>query len=141
MIEAWKDDSSARILKNKTVYANYNNCCYKYRAENGVIISMEEEQLFSSHEEAYNRMFFHLNHALPGSTVVMPTGDPDSLVIALGYKHFFNTLEIWSLLLLRHYQIKNWPYILWGKTNVKLGKNMTVWPQFRYWIFGQFLKS
>ena len=94
MIEAWKDDSSARILKNKTVYANYNNCCYKYRAENGVIISMEEEQLFSSHEEAYNRMFFHLNHALPGSTVIMPTGDPDSLVIALGYKHFFNTLEI-----------------------------------------------
>ena len=40
-------------------------------------------------------MFFHLNHALLGSTVVMRTDDANSLVIALGYKHFFNTLEIW----------------------------------------------
>ena len=95
LIEAWKDDSCARILKNKTVYANYNNCCYKYRAENGVTISTEQDQFSSSHEEADNRMFFHLNHALPGSTVVMRTDDTDSLVIALGYKHFFNTLEIW----------------------------------------------
>ena len=39
--------------------------------------------------------FFYLNHALTGSTVVMRTDDTDSLVIALGYKHFFNTLEIW----------------------------------------------
>ena len=48
LIEAWKDDSCARILKNKTVYANYNNCCYKYRAENGVTISTEEDQFSSS---------------------------------------------------------------------------------------------
>ena len=94
MIEAWKDDSCARTLKNKTVYAYYNNYCYKYRAENGVTVSTEEDQFFSSHKEADNRMFFHLNHALPGSTV-MRTDDTDSLVIALGYKHFFNTLEIW----------------------------------------------
>ena len=57
-------------------------------------ISTEEEQFFSSHEEA-DIMFFHLNHALLGSTVVMRTDDANSLVIALGYKHFFNTLEIW----------------------------------------------
>ena len=49
-------------------------------------------------------------------------------------------LVIWSLLLVRHYHIKNWPCTLWGKTNVKLGINITIWPQFRYWIFGQFLK-
>ena len=89
LIEAWKDDS-----KNKTAYANYNNCCYKYRAENGVAISTVDDQFFSSHQEADNGMFFHLNHALPGSTVVMQTDDTDS-VIALGYKHFFNTLKIW----------------------------------------------
>ena len=95
MIGACKDYSCARIL-NKTVYANYNNCCNKYLAENGVTISTKEEKLFSSHEEAENRMFFfYLNHALTGSTVVMRTDDTDSLVIALGYKHFFNTLEIW----------------------------------------------
>ena len=95
MIEAWKDDSCARTLKNKTVYANYNNYCYKYRAENGVTVSTDEDQFFSSHKEADNRMFFYLNHALPGNTVVMRTDDTNSLVIALGYKHFFNTLEIW----------------------------------------------
>ena len=66
LIEAWKDDS-----KNKTVYANYNNRCYKYCAENEVAISTEEDQFFSSHEEADNRIFFHLNRALPGSTVLM----------------------------------------------------------------------
>ena len=63
--------------------------------ENGEKISTGEEQFFSSHAEADNRIFFHLNHALPGSTVVMRTDDTDSLVIALGYKHFFNTLENW----------------------------------------------
>ena len=41
------------------------------------------------------KWFFHLNHALPGSTIVTQTDDTDSLVIALGYKHFFTTLEIW----------------------------------------------
>ena len=90
-----RDDSFARILKNKTVYANYNNFCYKYRAENGVTTSTEEDHFFSSHEEADIRMCFHLNHALQGSTVVVRTDDTNSLVIALGYKHFFNTLEIW----------------------------------------------
>ena len=40
-------------------------------------------------------MFLHLNHALPGSTVIMRTDDTESLVIALGYRHFSNTLEIW----------------------------------------------
>ena len=27
-IEVWKDDFCLRTLQNKTVYANYNNCCY-----------------------------------------------------------------------------------------------------------------
>ena len=40
-------------------------------------------------------MFFNLSHALPGRTVVMRIDDTDSLVIALGFKHFFNALEIW----------------------------------------------
>ena len=45
----------------------------------------------------------------------------------------------WSILLVRYYHTKNWPYILWGKINVKLGINIAVCLQFRYWIFGQFL--
>ena len=56
-------------------------------------ISRQEEQFFSCHEEAENRIFFHLNHALSGNTTVMQTDDTDSLVIALGYKHFSNILE------------------------------------------------
>ena len=34
LIETWKDDSCAKFLKNRTLSANYNNCCYKYCAEN-----------------------------------------------------------------------------------------------------------
>ena len=36
-----------------------------------------------------------LHGKLPGSTVVMQNDDIDSLVIALGCKHFVSTLEIW----------------------------------------------
>ena len=58
-------------------------------------ITTDVEQFFDSHEEADKSIFFHLNHDLPGSTVVMQTDDTNSLVIALGYIHLFNTLEIW----------------------------------------------
>ena len=58
LIEAWKDDFCAKILDNKIVYVNYNNCCDKYRTENGVTIITEEEQFFSSRKEADIRMFF-----------------------------------------------------------------------------------
>ena len=60
-MEVWKDDFCAKILKNKTIYANYINCCYKHLAENGMAIATKGEQFFSTHEEADIRMFFHLN--------------------------------------------------------------------------------
>ena len=68
------------------------------KAVTNILPKMEWQQpqwktTFSTHEDADIRMFFHLNHALPGSTVVMQTCNTDSLVI--GCKHFFNTLEIW----------------------------------------------
>ena len=58
-------------------------------------IATEKEQFFSNHEEADIRIFLHLNHAPPGRTFVMRTDSTDSLVIALGCKHSFNTLKIW----------------------------------------------
>ena len=94
-MEAWKDDFGAKILKNETIYANYINCCNKHLAENGMTIATKGEQFFSTHEEADIRMFFHLNYALPGNTVVMWTDNTDSLVIASGCKPFFNTSKIW----------------------------------------------
>ena len=95
LVEAWKDNSCATILKHKTIYANFNDHCFKYQAENGVTIATYEESFYSMHEEADNRMFFHLNHAQPGNTVVIRTDDTDSLVIALGNKHLFSELQIW----------------------------------------------
>ena len=38
---------------------------------------------------------FFISFMLYQEAVVMRTDDTDSLVIALDYKHFFNTLEIW----------------------------------------------
>ena len=51
-IEVWKDGCTARILKKKTVYANYKNCCCKHCAENRMAIATEEEQFFRTQEEA-----------------------------------------------------------------------------------------
>ena len=81
------------------------------RGENGMATTTKEEQFFITHEVADIRFFFfffisimlyqetqllcHLNYALPENTVIMWTDITDSLLIALGCKHFFNTLKNW----------------------------------------------
>ena len=41
------------------------------------------------------QLLCHLNYALPENTVIMWTDITDSLLIALGCKHFLNTLKNW----------------------------------------------
>ena len=60
------------------------------------MLCQEEEELYSNHEEADSRMFFHLNYISGPSNVVTHTDDTDSLVIALGCKHLFDQrVNIW----------------------------------------------
>ena len=87
LVEAWEDPSFGPILKNKIFYANFNNTCYRYVNSEGSMLCEEEEELYSSHEEADSRMFFHLDHISGPSNVVIRTDDTDCFVIALGCKH------------------------------------------------------
>ena len=90
MVEAWKDPSLGRILKNKIFYANFNNTCYRYVNSEGLMLCQQEEELYSSHEEADSRMFFHVDHISRPTNVVTHRGDIDCLVIALGCTHLFD---------------------------------------------------
>ena len=96
LVEAWKDPSFGPKLKNKIFYANFNNTCYRYVNSEGSMLCEEEEELYSSHEEADSRMFFHLDHISGPSNVVIRTNDTHCLVTALGCKHLFDQkVNIW----------------------------------------------
>ena len=56
----------------------------------------EAANLHSTHEEADNRMFFHLSSIDPPSNVIVRTADTDCLVIALGCLPYYNyTTKTW----------------------------------------------
>ena len=96
LIEIWEDDTFSNILLEKTLYANYNDVCYKYTSENGKMKHCEAEEYYSTHEEADNRMFFHISNITTPSNVVIRTNDTDSLVIAIGCGQMFNeNIKIW----------------------------------------------
>ena len=135
-------------LKNKTIYVNYNNCCYKHPLRKRVCIWSYSGPHFSCifpHSDWIRRdtpnlftqwswrkwngnnhkgrtifyhswgnrhsifffffisimlyqetqLLYHLNYAISENTVIMWTDITDSLLIALGCKHFFNTLKNW----------------------------------------------
>ena len=63
--------------------------------------------------------------------------------------YFGKILYFWSLLLVRCFHAKSWPYILWGNINVNLGINIAIDPNsgieflvrfgyFRVLLFGTF---
>ena len=96
LVEAWKDLSFGPILKNKIFYANFNNTCYRYVNSEGSILCEEKEELYSSHEEANSRMFFHLDLISGPSNVVICIDGTDCLVIVLGCNHLFDQkVNIW----------------------------------------------
>ena len=96
MVEARKGPSLGPILKNKIFYANFNNTCYRYVNSEGLMLCQEEEELYSSHEEADSRMFFHVDHISGPTNVVTHRGDTDCLVIALRSRHLFDQrINIW----------------------------------------------
>ena len=90
MIEHWSDNSFADVLRQKTLYANCGDKFYKYKVVSNCIVRTEEIQLYSDHEEADSRMFFHVaslaeNYSSDNPVnVVVRSTDTDSLVIAIG---------------------------------------------------------
>ena len=96
LTRAWEDDYFAEILKDKVLYANFNDVCYRYKVEGGKMVREEAEEFYSTHEEADTRIFFHLSNIVLPSNVVVRTSDTDCLVIGLGCKHLYDpSLNIW----------------------------------------------
>jgi hypothetical protein len=96
LVDNWSNDEHYSSLKDKTLYANYNDVCYKYYTNEDKVYREECDNLFSTHEEADNRMFYHLTSVANNSNVIIKTADTDCLLIGLGCKDKFPTLiNLW----------------------------------------------
>ena len=96
LTDHWKNDEFAEVIGNKTLYANYNDCCFKYKKDGIRMVCEEVIDRYCTHEEADTRMFYYLNHVSNPSNVVIRTTDTDCLVIALGNKHIYHPeVTIW----------------------------------------------
>ena len=103
-------------MKNKILYAIFNNTCYRYVNSEGWMICKEEEELYSSYEEADSTMFFHLDHIFGLINVVICADDTGCLVTALGCKHLFEQkVDIW---------LNNLCYINVNKIHNHLGETL-----------------
>ena len=87
LINIWKKDALATILRDNVLYANLDNICFVYRVCNGSMVVEEFEHLYSRHEEADSCMFFHAHQCEVPSNIVIRADDNDCLIIALGCKH------------------------------------------------------
>ena len=74
----------SNILKDKVLYANINNICYKYLVRECIMEVSETPHLYSTHEESDSRMLSHLNQLINEYSVAIRTCDTDCLIIALG---------------------------------------------------------
>ena len=83
LIDNWKSDQYAYLFCGK-VYAYSGDKCYCYKSVMGMVVRIEENELYSTHEEADSRIFHHINTLPKPSNVVIRTADTDILVIAVG---------------------------------------------------------
>jgi hypothetical protein len=96
LLESWKEDIFAPIFGNKVLFANYNDTCYKFYVVDKSVIREESHELYSTHEEADSRMFFHMSLVPSPSNIVVRTVDTDCLIIALGCKQYYDEgINIW----------------------------------------------
>ena len=70
LIETWKQPSFATILKNKILYPNFGNICYRYITVNGMTVC-DKEELYSSDEKVDSILFYHLSLISAPNNVVI----------------------------------------------------------------------
>ena len=69
---------------------------FLFKAEDGVMVKSQVDQLYSTHEEADSRMIFHLSKLVAPCNVVIRTIDTDVLIIALGSLELLDEdLNVW----------------------------------------------
>ena len=89
LLKSWLDDCHTSTLRDKILLANNKNSCFKFFVGDGKMCCEEVTELHSNHEEADNRMFFHLAKVNGPSNVVIRTADTDCLIIGLATQHMY----------------------------------------------------
>lgn len=92
------DSKYTSVLGSKILYSNFNDQCFSFQIIDNNIQRNQEDEFFSMHEEADNRMIFHTKvsgqyHAM--QEIVMQSSDTDVLVILLGVFQNFPKTKIW----------------------------------------------
>ena len=96
LISSWKNDSYSSMFEGKVLYANVEDTCYSFRSVLDKVVRKEELTLYSTHEEADSRMFFHVSSVQAPANVVVRTCDTDCLVIGIGCRSNLDSgLKIW----------------------------------------------
>ena len=57
LTRAWEDDCFAEILKDKVLYAKFNDVCYRYKVERGKMVREEAEEFYSTHDFICQTLF------------------------------------------------------------------------------------
>lgn len=74
------------LIKNKTIYLNYDKC-YKYEVRNLIINKTIEETLTTNHLKADTKIVLHLcqvNTFTVPSNILVKANDTDVIIILLG---------------------------------------------------------
>ena len=60
LVEYWNDNSLVDLIGEKILYVT-GDTCYKYQFVSNCVFRCDETRLYSNHEEADSRMFFHVS--------------------------------------------------------------------------------
>ena len=74
MAKVWSNHSFTEILRDKVLFLNNDDTCWRHESVN---------HLSCSHEEADTRMFYHLFSIQSGNNVALRTNDTGCLIIEL----------------------------------------------------------
>ena len=83
LAKVWSDDSSSEILRDKVLFLNNDDTCWRYKSANGCVLTKVINNFSCHHEEADTRMFYHSSNIQGGNNVVLRTNDTDCLIIGL----------------------------------------------------------
>ena len=88
LLKSRQDDCHSSTLRGKLLFAACKNTCFKFFVVDGKMCCKEVPELYSTHEEADNRMFFHLPNVNAPST--------DCLIIGLASQHLCEeSIHVW----------------------------------------------
>ena len=82
-MKVWSDDSFSEILRDKVLFLNNDDTCWRHESVSGCVLTEEVNHLSSGHEEADTRIFYHSSSIESVNNVVLLTNDTDCLIVGL----------------------------------------------------------